>query len=367
MNLNQKIVDATKLSIASEVPVLMLSHPGFGKTTIIGKFATKSGMHLETLRGMDYSPEDILGYPYKTDDARMKRLLPDWYVSISDKSKEGIRSILFIDELTTAPEATQSALLSVIFDKKVCGFDLPKDIIIVAAGNYASDLSNSFNLISPVLNRFCIINLESENANDDLSLFLGLSTSTVNFDLLSVKENILENQLNKVFHEFLTNQFTNEIININKPAPNEYDNDHVRGSASPRTCFYASKLLLSIINSNYKINSPVVIDMLNGLIGSNTKSKNIGLELIEFLTSNLTLNTCSIRKDLMNPVADLLPFEEYTKTDIMSTISDYFDNKLPLKTMMTKLLASELIEYLLNSNQINRSEHGLLIFRLGSI
>ena len=39
-------VDAVFISLESKVPVLFMSNPGFGKTTIMKRFAQNNGMHL---------------------------------------------------------------------------------------------------------------------------------------------------------------------------------------------------------------------------------------------------------------------------------------------------------------------------------
>jgi hypothetical protein len=171
---------ALKVSEMSKVPVLILSNPGIGKTTTVEMYAKlrkdEKGrpMDVVSLRGNSESPETIHGYetvstaPVKAGEAVMSsHTRPSWMQRILDNDAQGIRTILFLDELTTANEFVQAALLHLIFDRK-CGVEElpPTDrCLIVAAGNYMNNLSTSMTVISPVWNRFMIFNV-TPTAND---------------------------------------------------------------------------------------------------------------------------------------------------------------------------------------------------------
>ena len=73
--------------------------------------------------------------------------------------RTGKKTLLFLDEITTAPEYVQSALLHLIFERKVGMESIPEDTLIVSAGNYSQSLGNNFGLIPPLMNRFCIFNI----------------------------------------------------------------------------------------------------------------------------------------------------------------------------------------------------------------
>ena len=46
----------------TSVPFLLMSAPGYGKTTIIKQWCEQNGYHLETLIGSRFTPEEIMGY-----------------------------------------------------------------------------------------------------------------------------------------------------------------------------------------------------------------------------------------------------------------------------------------------------------------
>jgi len=184
-SINVRIFMALKVSEMSKVPVLIMSNPGLGKTTSVEMYAKlrkdEQGrpMDVVVLRGNSESPEAIHGYetvstaPVKPGEPVISsHTRPSWMQRILDNYAQGIRTILFLDELTTANEYVQAALLMLIFDRK-CGVEsLPpiSHCLIVAAGNYMNNLTTSMTMISPVLNRFMIFNVTP--VVDDLSDFL---------------------------------------------------------------------------------------------------------------------------------------------------------------------------------------------------
>lgn len=172
-NINVTMFQALKVCEKSKVPVLFMSNPGIGKSTTVELFAAVRGYHLQLLRGNSTTENEVLGYDTadtREDSKTTKHLRPSWYTKILEKKAEGIPTLLFLDEITTTNEAVQGALLHLIFEKMVGDEELPEDTLIVSAGNYAQNLSNSMNVLPPLMNRFMIINLIPEPS--DLSIFL---------------------------------------------------------------------------------------------------------------------------------------------------------------------------------------------------
>jgi hypothetical protein len=99
-----------------------------------------------------------------------KHLRPSWFEDVMQNSAHGKRTLLFIDELTTASSFVQSALLHLIFERKVGMEKIPEDTLIVSAGNYSQSLGSNFELIPPLMNRFCIFNIVP--TVNDLNIFL---------------------------------------------------------------------------------------------------------------------------------------------------------------------------------------------------
>lgn len=177
-SVNVQIFTALKVGEkAREVPVLLMSNPGMGKSTTVAQFARHRGYHLQLLKGNSTSAEEIMGYDVvPTGDMIVKdkqstvHLRPSWFSNILAKEDEGIPTLLFLDEITTAPEHVQSALLTLIFDRRVGDEFLPESTLVVSAGNYVQNLSNQMNLIPPLMNRFLIYNVTANSS--DLDSFL---------------------------------------------------------------------------------------------------------------------------------------------------------------------------------------------------
>lgn len=175
-NLNISIFAALKVSERSGVPVLLMGSPGCGKTTGVYMFAEIRGYNVVMLRGNSESHESVVGYDIAPKEATYDKpmaaihLRPSWFEEVLRHSAKGEKTLLFLDEITTASEYVQSALLHLIFDRRCGNEPLPEDTLIVAAGNYAGNLSSAMNMLPPVLNRFMIYNVIPDH--NDLEIFL---------------------------------------------------------------------------------------------------------------------------------------------------------------------------------------------------
>lgn len=169
MTINESIYMALSVSDASKVSPLLMGNPGAGKTTSVEYFAKANNMRMVLLRGSQSSPEEILGYEVNdgVEHARgsmnikkASKICPEWYDRLLESKNDGVRTLLFLDEITTASSFVQAALLQLVFGRQIDdNYLLPDDTFVVAAGNYSGNLSSDFNLIPPLMNRFCIYNV----------------------------------------------------------------------------------------------------------------------------------------------------------------------------------------------------------------
>jgi MoxR-like ATPase len=173
-SINLSIFAALKVSEVSKIPTLLLANPGTGKSSTVELFSKVRGYELILLRGNSESAETILGYDVAPTDTSKenstKHLRPEWFQNILNNSAAGKKTLLFLDEITTATEYVQAALLHLIFERKVGAERIPDDTLIVSAGNYASNLSNSMIMLPPLMNRFMIYNIVP--GASDLDTFL---------------------------------------------------------------------------------------------------------------------------------------------------------------------------------------------------
>ena len=142
------------------IPGLILSHPGFGKTTTVAAYCKYKDYNLITLVPSQNAPDDILGLQVVNHETgRMQRLTPSWFNKLEDTIANGKRTVLFIDEISTCDPYIQAPLLNLIFNRDLGEKRLPENVFILAAGNYSSDLDGAFKMSAPLLNRFVILNL----------------------------------------------------------------------------------------------------------------------------------------------------------------------------------------------------------------
>ena len=201
-NINVRIFYALKVAEKSQVPLLIMSNPGMGKTTTIAMYGKLRNMDVVCLQGNAEDASAIHGYetvstaPVVPGEAVISsRTRPSWMERILNNQRNGKKTILFLDEITTANEYVQSALLKLIFDR-TCGIEkLPpvEECLIVSAGNYTNNLTSTMTMIPPLMNRFMIYNITPQA--DDLGSFLNkysgaLHTGVCTDPLLEV-ENIL--------------------------------------------------------------------------------------------------------------------------------------------------------------------------------
>lgn len=157
----------------NKVPMLLLSNPGIAKTTIVKEIADHEKMRVVSLIGSGFENNEILGF--QVNEPNWDYLItknPTWYQTILDNAKEGVASILFIDEISVCPSLVQGALYRLIFERTIGnGKMLPEDCVIISAGNYKQNLPSYCDITAPALNRFCIINLESPDYHTFLEEF----------------------------------------------------------------------------------------------------------------------------------------------------------------------------------------------------
>jgi len=142
-----------KVSIAAQTgfPTLLWGEPGIGKTAQIVQMAESFDCHLETVIASIREPSDFAGLPVVTSDGSVRFAPPAWAESLIHTKKRGM---LFLDEISTAPPATQAALLRVVLDKVIGEQQLPESTLIVAAANPPECAAGGWDLAPPLANRF---------------------------------------------------------------------------------------------------------------------------------------------------------------------------------------------------------------------
>lgn len=140
------------LSVAPIRPVFIWGPPGIGKSSVINQFAKEIAYECVTLLGSQLLAEDLIGIP--KIDGEVSRFIPPSMIV----RKECF--CLFIDEMNIATSEVQKAFYSLILDKKIGEYVLPKGSIVIGAGNRAQDSSLIKQMPSALINRMIHVHLK---------------------------------------------------------------------------------------------------------------------------------------------------------------------------------------------------------------
>ena len=139
-----------KHAIACGRPIFLKGPPGIGKSDIVREIGAEQDRPVIDIRLGQYDPTDIKGLlVFNTNTG-----LPEWTVPSVFPQDPKSRAIIFLDKLNSAPPAVQGAAYQLILDRRVNNYTLPKDVVIIAAGNRDSDKGVTYKMPRPLANRF---------------------------------------------------------------------------------------------------------------------------------------------------------------------------------------------------------------------
>lgn len=131
--------------------------PGVGKSEGVRQFAkelsrrTGKRVIVTDIRLLLFSPVDLRGVPV----ADKNRELTSWLqprIFHLDEAEDCI-NILFLDELSAAPQSVQACAYQICLDRCVGEHRLPDNCIVIAAGNRTTDKSVAFKMPKALANR----------------------------------------------------------------------------------------------------------------------------------------------------------------------------------------------------------------------
>jgi len=149
-----KLYEALRALIGESVPLHIWGPCGTGKSQIVGQVASDLGYEFLDVRAVQLDPVDLRGLPRISSD--QTEWVPPKFLPNSGKG------ILFLDELTSAPQMTQAGCYQLVLDRRLGEYRLPDEWVVIAAGNPASERGVHFAMPRPLRNRFVHLDLEPD-------------------------------------------------------------------------------------------------------------------------------------------------------------------------------------------------------------
>ena len=145
--------------------VMLWGPPGVGKSQAVRQLAleieeqTKKRCHITDVRLLLFNPIDLRGIPTANEDKTLAVWLKPQIFQM-DESDEVV-NLLFLDEISAAPQSVQAAAYQITLDRVVGEHRLPDNCIVIAAGNRVTDRSVAFKMPRALANRLCHIEIKS--------------------------------------------------------------------------------------------------------------------------------------------------------------------------------------------------------------
>ena len=142
------------LNVAPVRPVFIWGAPGIGKSALVEKFAEDVGLPCVSLLGSQLAPEDIIGIPRIEEDVSV--FLPPKMIARKEPY------VLFLDELNACSQEVQKAFYSLIHEKRIGEYRLPRGSVVIGAGNRAEDSAIVKTMSSALINRMFHVQLKAD-------------------------------------------------------------------------------------------------------------------------------------------------------------------------------------------------------------
>ena len=178
-DLKQEIRDNMRIGLNT----MIWGGPGIGKSEIPQQVADELNIPLLDFRANLFDPVDVRGIP-RVIDNETYGAMPSWAPPDIFPTEEthGPRGLFMIDELPTAPPATQNAFLQLLLTRQVGNYKMPDGWSCLAAGNRLTDGASVYQMPSPVRNRLMHYELEpSLDAWCEWALKNEVNTTLVSF------------------------------------------------------------------------------------------------------------------------------------------------------------------------------------------
>ncbi|MBO5338968.1 MAG: AAA family ATPase [Clostridia bacterium] len=153
-----------KTPIKALPSVMLWGAPGVGKSQGVRQIAkriereTGKTCKITDVRLLLFNPIDLRGIPTANKDKTLALWLKPEIFQMDPS--EDIVNILFLDELSAAPQSVQASAYQLTLDRQVGEHKLPDNCIVLAAGNRVTDKSVAFKMPKALANRLLHLEIE---------------------------------------------------------------------------------------------------------------------------------------------------------------------------------------------------------------
>ena len=176
--------------------VMLWGPPGVGKSQAVRQLGkeiernTGKKTHITDVRLLLFNPIDLRGIPTANADKTLAVWLKPQIFQMDPS--DDIVNILFLDEISAAPQSVQAAAYQITLDRTVGEHKLPENCIVIAAGNRTTDKSVAFKMPKALANRLLHIEVEgSFKSWKEWAIHSGVNDKVIGF--LSFRQQHLMN------------------------------------------------------------------------------------------------------------------------------------------------------------------------------
>lgn len=191
-------VISKSLPVKTIPSVMLWGMPGVGKSQAVRQIAdeirdeTGKEVAVTDVRLLLFNPIDLRGIPTSNADKTLAIWLKPKIFQMDES--DDVINILFLDEISAAPQSVQAAAYQITLDRVVGEHKLPDNCIVLAAGNRTTDKSVAFKMPKALANRLMHIEVKPDfgswkkwairsGINEKVVGFLSFSQSSmVSFD-----------------------------------------------------------------------------------------------------------------------------------------------------------------------------------------
>ncbi len=188
----RQLSDAYVALIKNNIPfkkfpsVMLWGPPGVGKSQGVRQIAerisesTGKKVNVTDVRLLLFNPIDLRGIPTANADKTLAVWLKPEIFRM-DESKDVV-NILFLDEISAAPQSVQASAYQITLDRTVGEHKLPENCIVIAAGNRVTDKSVAYTMPKALANRLCHIDVSSGSKSwKDWAINNGINKKVLGF------------------------------------------------------------------------------------------------------------------------------------------------------------------------------------------